>query len=87
MTESSPALPALDCNVLVEIITDYLEGKLPSAEHERFEAHAGRCPGCKAYVEQMRATLAMAGRLTEESLLAPFRDRLLVAFRDWQAGR
>ena len=87
MAEPDAALPPLDCNVLVEIITDYLEDKLPAAERARFEAHTNACRGCRAYLEQMRSTLAMAGRLTEESLPPPLRDRLLVAFRDWNAGR
>ena len=73
--------PDLACRELVELVTDYLEGALPSGERERFEAHLGECEGCDAYVEQVRATIRLAGRAAalEEppetaSLLAMFRD-------------
>ncbi|MFN0148631.1 MAG: anti-sigma factor family protein [Dehalococcoidia bacterium] len=87
MADSDPARPPLDCSVLVEIVTDYLEGRLPPDEHARFEGHIEGCKNCRNYLDQMRKTLAMAGRLTEESLPGPLRDRLLVAFQDWKSGR
>ena len=73
--------PGLACRELVELVTDYLEDALPAGERERFEAHLGECEGCDAYVEQVRATIRLAGRAAalEEppetaSLLAMFRD-------------
>jgi anti-sigma factor RsiW len=70
----------LTCRELVELVTDYLEDALPAGERERFEAHLAECEGCDAYVEQIRATIRLAGRAAalEEppetaSLLAMFR--------------
>ena len=54
--------PDLACRELVELVTDYLEGALPSRERERFEAHLAECDACDAYVEQIRATIRLAGR-------------------------
>ena len=54
--------PDLACRELVELVTDYLEGALPATERERFEAHLAECEGCDAYVEQVRATIRLAGR-------------------------
>ena len=54
--------PDLACRELVELVTDYLEGALPSRERERFEAHLAECDACDAYVEQVRATIRLAGR-------------------------
>jgi len=51
----------LSCRVLVELVTDYLEGALPEAELARFEAHLAHCAGCEAYLEQVRATIALVG--------------------------
>jgi hypothetical protein len=34
----------------------------------------------------MRKTVAMTGRLTEEDIAPPMRERLLGAFRDWSAS-
>jgi anti-sigma factor RsiW len=71
---------------LVELVTDYLEEKLPPAERERFETHLGVCPGCQAYLDQIRRTIGMTGSLTEESIPTEARDRLLETFRDWKRG-
>ena len=54
--------PGLACRELVELVTDYLEDALPSGERERFEAHLAECEACDAYVEQVRATIRLAGR-------------------------
>ena len=54
--------PDLACRELVELVTDYLENALPAIERERFEAHLAECDACEAYVEQVRATIRLAGR-------------------------
>jgi predicted anti-sigma-YlaC factor YlaD len=82
MTSVSP----LTCEELVDLVTDYLEEKLPLAEHERFEAHLGTCPGCRTYLDQIRTTIRVTGSLTEESIPTEARDRLLDSFRDWKRG-
>lgn len=75
------------CRELVELITDYCEGRLSPAEQARFEAHLALCDGCAAYLAQYRTTIALAGRLSEEEVREPARARLLAAFRDWKASR
>jgi anti-sigma factor RsiW len=71
----------LACKELVEIITDYLEQTLPERDRIRFDAHLMTCPPCREYVEEMRTTLRLAGRLTVESISPGARDDLLRAFR------
>jgi anti-sigma factor RsiW len=73
--------PDLACRELVELVTDYLEDALPAAERERFEAHLAECEACDTYVEQVRATIRLAGRAAAlekppetAALLAMFRD-------------
>ena len=58
----------LSCRELVELVTDYLEGALSAEERLRFDEHIGICDGCRIYLEQMRQTIVVAGRLSEESL-------------------
>lgn len=84
---SARAGATITCRELVELVTDHLEGRLPESERERFEDHLALCPGCQAYVEQMRATLRALGRIPEGSLSPAARDELLHAFRDWRATR
>lgn len=74
----------LSCKELVELVTDFLERRLPPEARTRFEMHLCYCPPCKTYLAQMRATVAAAGRLTEENLAPEARDALLAAFRGWK---
>jgi anti-sigma factor RsiW len=79
----------LDCNEVVELITDYLEGALDLDTIAQVERHLAECPGCAVYVEQIRQTVATLGRLPGSSLSADAQARLLAAFRDfggWPAG-
>ena len=74
----------MSCRELVELVTEYLEGTLPSTERERFEEHLGSCPWCVNYLEQMKTTARTLGRLTQESISPEVRDALLDAFREWK---
>ena len=76
--------PELTCAQLVELVTDYLEGRLPPDDRRRFDEHVAVCEGCAAYLEQMRATIAAAGRLRQDDLPPGLEQRLLGAFRDWR---
>ena len=76
----------LACRDLVELVTEYLEGSLPTSDRVRFEQHLSTCEGCTIYLDQMRRTIQITGHLTEESVPAPARDRLLRAFRDWKTA-
>jgi anti-sigma factor RsiW len=71
----------LRCDELVELVTPYLEGVLAPDAVARVEHHLALCPGCDAYVDQMRQTIALAGRLTPEAVPEESVDRLLAAFR------
>ncbi len=76
----------LTCRELVEVVTDYLEDRLPPRDRLRFEEHIVICAGCTAYLEQMRQTILLAPRLREAGIALEARDALLRAFRDWKAG-
>jgi anti-sigma factor RsiW len=76
----------LSCRDLVELVSDYLEGALPPADHTRFDAHIAGCGNCAAYVRQMRETLVLLGTLPTEALSQEAEDELRAAFRDWRAG-
>lgn len=74
----------LTCEELVEIVTEYLEGGLSDAERERFEEHIGVCSGCANYLDQIRTTIELAGRVTVDDLMEETKTELLTAFRDWK---
>jgi anti-sigma factor RsiW len=76
----------LTCRELVELVTDYLEGALPLRARRRFERHVRSCAVCPRYVEQLRATVHVLGRIGEENLKEPIRTTLLAAFRTWKSA-
>jgi len=80
----SAAPDDITCKELVELVTDYLEGALPKADLDRFQAHLEICDACRDYVDQVRATISATGRLGEEALDEPTREGLLESFRGWK---
>lgn len=78
--------PRLPCREVVELLTDYLEDALPAGERARVEEHLATCPDCTAYVEQLRTTIGMLGRLREEDVPPGIVGALLDAFRGWRRG-
>jgi anti-sigma factor RsiW len=75
----------LSCQELVELVTDYIEGALDDVTRARFDAHLTDCDGCTAYVEQMRETIRLVGRLDETNIPPEARAKMMDAFRDWKA--
>ena len=75
----------LSCQELVELVTSYLEDALSSAQRSEFDRHLATCDGCGRYLEQMRATIALAGELRPEDVSPEAEAALLAAFRDWKA--
>jgi anti-sigma factor RsiW len=76
--------PTMTCRELVGLVTEYLEGSLPSAERVRFERHVAVCPPCRGYLAQIRETIRASGELTEERISPDARDALMEAFSDWR---
>jgi anti-sigma factor RsiW len=72
------------CAQLVELVTDYLEGALAADERMRFEEHLAECDPCVAYLDQMRTTIELTGRLRQEDLAPEVQVELVAAFRDWK---
>ena len=60
---------AISCQEIVEVVTDYLEGRMAI------------CDGCQWYLDQIRITIATVGRIEDEEVPAELRDTVLGAFR------
>jgi predicted anti-sigma-YlaC factor YlaD len=76
----------ITCQEVVELVTDHLEGVLPSDEAALFEQHLNFCEGCVWYIDQIRKTSSLVGRIREEDVPAEVRDRLVTAFRNWKSS-
>ena len=55
----------LSCRELVELVTEYLDDTLSRRDRTRFEEHLADCPGCRAYLDQMRKTIRTLRALPE----------------------
>lgn len=77
----------LSCQELVEIVTDYLEDRLPLPARTRFEMHLTYCKSCRIYLAQMRETSRLVGRLSEETFPPGAKEALLKVFRGWKRGQ
>ena len=75
--------PALTCAQVVELVTEYLEDGLSETDRARFEAHLSGCDGCTNYLDEIRVTIAIVGRVHEDDLSEEAKAGLLAAFRGW----
>jgi hypothetical protein len=71
----------ITCTEIVEVVTDYLEDQVDDALRAEIEAHLALCVGCHTYLDQMRETIRLMGRVPVESLSDTARDDLMHAFR------
>lgn len=71
----------LTCREMTELVTDYLDRRLPTRRRFAFRLHLGLCPRCRAYLQQMKATVRALARLEAEPAPAAARAQLLARFR------
>ncbi len=76
----------LNCQEVVELVTDYLEQALLPEMRALFEAHVAGCPGCTTYIEQVQQTIMMLRKLAEEPAFPETKQDLLEIFRNWKQG-
>ena len=78
----------ITCKMFVEWVTDYLEGALPADERKRFEAHLAQCSACPHYLEQIKQTIQIAGKLSDtlDEVSPAARSSLLSLFKRMSAG-
>ena len=65
-----------DCPRLVSLLSDYLDGRLPSAVRSELEQHLAGCSECTAFVGTFRSTVSLLQSLTESDLPQELRLRL-----------
>jgi predicted anti-sigma-YlaC factor YlaD len=76
---------AISCQEVVEVVTDYLEGRLAPADAAIFEAHLELCDGCRWYLDQIRITIHTVGRIEDTDVPPALRSTVMGAFRDRRA--
>ncbi len=74
----------LTCKELTEIVTDYLEGRMPFGKRMSFWLHISMCKHCREYIRQMKLTVATLGKMPPEPIPPETREALHARFRDWK---
>jgi anti-sigma factor RsiW len=75
----------LRCRQAVELLTDYLEGALPPRQRARLEAHLRTCDGCRAYLQQIRATISALGQAKPAPPEPAVRAELMKLYRRYHS--
>lgn len=74
----------MTCQQVTELVTEYLEGRMPLMRRLAFWMHVGMCKECRRYLHQMRLTIETLGALPDEPIPPAARDALLERFRKWK---
>jgi anti-sigma factor RsiW len=74
----------LVCQQAIELLTDYLEGSLSRRQRRRLEGHLRACPNCSNYLEQIRITIKLTGKIETDELAPTAVDDLTDLYRRWQ---
>lgn len=69
------------CADVVELVTDYAEGRLSPGERLRVQVHLTGCAPCRGYLRQMRDTVRLLGRLPRVAPPADVERELIRRFR------
>ncbi len=79
--------PDIECRQAVELMSDYLDRALARRYRRRLERHLAGCVHCAAYLEQLRATIELTGRVVPEELDPEVLDGLVMIFRQYRSDR
>jgi hypothetical protein len=72
----------MNCDELVEKVTDYLDDALGTRDRTRLEEHVHVCRGCQGHLGEVRVTLRVMSSLATE-LSHELELALLETYRHW----
>ena len=70
MTSETPA----DCSKIVDLLVDYLEGRLSSDIRHELDRHLSGCPSCVTQLRTYRTTVSMLRKLQDQDLSPELRS-------------
>jgi anti-sigma factor RsiW len=72
----------IECRQIAELLTDYVEGRLPPATRELIDWHMDGCGPCVAFLNTFRGTVKAVRQLPDPPPMPPeLRQRLLAVLR------
>ncbi len=64
------------CSRILDLLLDYLEGRLAPDVRAELDRHVARCASCVAYLRTYRSTVSLLESLREEDLPPELRTTL-----------
>ena len=78
----------IECRRIADLLTDYIEGKLPAATRELIDWHIEGCGPCVAFVNTFRSTVKAVRALPDPPPVPPeLKQRLLAVIRSADRDR
>jgi anti-sigma factor RsiW len=65
-----------NCSQILALLSDYIDGRLPSDVRAELDQHLAGCSDCTAFVGTFRSTVALLHTLEEKDLPQELRLRL-----------
>ena len=75
----------MSCKEVAELSTEYLEGSLPFWRRMAVRMHLAMCRRCPAFMDQLRKTIELLGRLPPEPVPQEKCAELIRQFREANA--
>jgi hypothetical protein len=73
----------MNCNELVEKVTDYLDGALPQEDQVRWQQHVAVCVGCVGHLDEVDTMLGLMSSIEPEPIDCGLEDNLVSIYRQW----
>ena len=70
--------PGGGCSKTVNLLVDYLEGRLAPAILAELDEHLGACEQCVAYLNTYRSTVSLLRSLDDDDLPTELRDTVRI---------
>lgn len=77
----------LVCRQAVDLMSDYLDGQLSRRRRRRLERHLKDCDACRAFLQQLRVTIAASGAVEPDDIPPDVMTALTEMFRKYQGER
>jgi anti-sigma factor RsiW len=69
--------PQIDCEKLVDLLTDYVDGELPKEVHAAMDQHIAQCGPCVNFMREYRFSGETARRVLLQAVPDGLEERLL----------
>lgn len=74
--------PTFECEEIYPLLSEYVDAELPVDMCSRVAAHVQACESCAAFIESLKASIALCRNLECELVPAPLPDSVKLHLRE-----